>query len=141
MKHLRLAAVALMAMAGFASAQSAETLRAQLSGQVMDLRGYDNAAQNRTGEIVRLRLFESGAAHVRFNAFDGDDGVERWMLWRVTSGGQFCTTFATQNAQGVLRATDSEDCLDIAVQGNRVGLNFYSNTGGFDRYSGTLRPM
>lgn len=139
MKHLVMAALAVM-LAGPVAAQSADQLRAQLAGQVMSLRGYDNA-QRPTGETVRLRLFESGAARVRFNAFEGDDFQENWMLWRVSPQGQFCTTYAIPDAGGALRASDDEDCLDIAVRGNSVGLNFYGSTGNLDRYSGTLRPM
>ncbi|OAN85015.1 hypothetical protein A8B78_05800 [Jannaschia sp. EhC01] len=139
MKHMVIAALALIC-AGPVAAQGADALRAQLSGQVMTLRGYDNA-QRPTGETVHLRLFDTGAARIRFNAFEGDDQQEGWALWRVNPQGQFCTTFATPNGQGVLRATEAEDCLDIAVRGNTVGLNFYGSTGNLDRYSGRLRPM
>lgn len=143
MKSMKFAmAVAVAALIGAvpAAAQSADALRAQLSDHVMNLRGYDNA-QNLTGETVRLRIFANGSARVRFNAFEGDDQQEAWMLWRVSQQGQFCTTFAIPDARGALRPQDDEDCLDIAVRGNMVGLNFYGSTGNLDRYSGTLRPM
>ncbi|GAB5448690.1 hypothetical protein [Gymnodinialimonas sp.] len=139
MKHLVWAALAAL-LAGPVAAQSADELRAQLTGQVMSLRGYDDA-QTPTGETVTLHLFDSGAARIRFNAFEGDEVQENWVLWRVSPQGQFCTTFAIPDAGGALRAADEEDCLDIAVRGTSVGLNFYGSTGNLDRYSGTLRPM
>lgn len=140
MRKLVTAAIAAFAMAGPAVAQNADQLRAQLSGQIMDLRGYDDG-NNRTGETVRLQLLENGAARVRFSALNGEDSEEGWMLWRVNPRAQFCTTFAVRAPNGVLLPDDSEDCLDIAIEGNRVGLNFYGSTGNLDRYSGTLRPM
>lgn len=140
MRHVMMAALAALAMALPATAQTADALRAQLADHEMTLRGYDDANQ-RTGELVRLQMFDNGSARVRFGAFDGDDTIEGWMLWRVNPRGQFCTTFALVGPGGVLRADDDEDCLDIAVRGNTVGLNFYGSTGNLDRYSGTLRPM
>ena len=133
--------LAAMMLATPALAQNADALRAQLAGHEMNLRGYNELATERTGETVRLQIFDNGSARVRFSAFGEDEAQEGWMLWRVNARGQFCTTFAVPDGRGVLRADDDEDCLDIAVQGNSVGLNFYGSTGNLDRYSGTLRRM
>lgn len=141
MKLAIVAGVALMMAAMPAVAQStAEGLRAQLSDQVMTLRGYDTA-QRPTGESVRLRLFESGAAQMRFRAFEGDEQSEDWALWRINARNQFCTTYAVRGAGGVLSPAAEEDCLDFRLDGNQIGLNFYGSTGNIDRYSGRLRPM